>query len=257
MTSTQTQVPFITHIRSLTFCCFVVFAAAGAAHAQSLTGNVGSANIGAGEQSVEGRVGIEESGNAQGRFHYEYGFSDWYQLRTIAAFRKPEDGDWTFSGLTFENWFQWSEEGADRKGFNGGARLAYTFSDDNRPDTLAFRVTITDRFAGVWEWRTNLIAETAVNDPGSDGAELESRFQLTRAIPHRSFGAQSWRVGAELFSEYGTTNELASLDAQAHQMGPVVKAEWSNGISLQAAVRAGLTEGSDDLMAKIFIGREF
>jgi len=230
---------------------------ASAASAQSLTGNVGSANITAGDRAAEARLGMNDEGAAQSRFHYEQAFSERYQLRVIAAFRKTDDQDWDYSGLTFENWFQWSTESKSGDGFNGGLRLGYTFSDQGRPDEAALRVALTDRFAKNWEWRANLIAGIETTDDPSSGAELESRLQFTRSVPLTVTGADKWRLGAELFSEYGNSRDLPDWDQQAHQIGPVAKVDFGNGMFLQTAVRFGLTDGADDSMAKIFIGREF
>ena len=228
-----------------------------AAHAQSLTGNVGSAGVTEGERGVETRFGFDDEGNAGARVHYDHAFTGWYQLRVIGAFSQPDGGDWDYSSLTFENWFQWSEEASDGSGFNGGLRFAYGFNDGSGPDEAEVRLTLTDKFAGGWEWRGNIIAEVESGDGSEGGVSLESRLQLSRAIEVNAFTADDWRAGFELFSEYGNTRDLLGLDDQAHQIGPVVKVSWDNGIYLQSAVRFGLTEGSDDAMAKVFIGREF
>ena len=100
-------------------------------------------------------------------------------------------------------------------------------------------------------------SKAVAGDGSEGGVSLESRLQLSRAIEVNAFTADDWRAGFELFSEYGNTRDLLGLDDQAHQIGPVVKVSWDNGIYLQSAVRFGLTEGSDDAMAKVFIGREF
>lgn len=234
-----------------------VVGCAGVASAQSLTGNVGSANITSGERSAEARVGTDDDGNIQSRVHFEHGFSDWYQLRVIAAFSKPDDQDWDYSGITFENWFQWSTEAKNGEGFNGGIRLGYTFAAQDRSDEAAIRLTVTDRFAEHWEWRANLIAGVETNRDAASGAELESRLQLTRSIPLSFSGRDEWRIGAELFSEYGNSRDLPDFSQQAHQIGPVAKVDLDNGVFLQTAVRFGLTEGADNAMAKVFIGREF
>ncbi len=235
----------------------VVSAFTGVAQAQSLTGNAGSAKITAGDRAAELRSGVNDEGNAQGRVHIEQAFTGWYQLRAIASFRQPEGRSWDYSGFTLENWFQWAEEGGEGEGLNGGLRLAYTFSENGAPDEVAARLTLTDKFAGDWEWRANLIAAFETGDQRAEGAELESRLQLTRALSAGWLGTAEMRFGAEHFSEYGTTEDLPGFNQQAHQFGPVFKAEWGSGVYLQAAVRAGLTDGSDDLMAKVFIGREF
>lgn len=229
----------------------------GAASAQSLTGNVGSANVSAGGRAAEVRAGVDDAGAAQVRVHYEQAFSDWYQVRAIAAFRQADDADWEYSGLTVENSFQWSEEARDGTGFNGGLRLAYTIADASGADEAAVRLTLTDRFSGIWEWRANVIAAAGTSDDAAGGVDLESRLQVTRALPAQGFAGASWRFGAELFSEYGNSRDLPGLDGQAHQLGPVIKADWDNGVYIQLGVRTGLTEGADDAMAKIFVGRDF
>jgi hypothetical protein len=229
----------------------------GTAQAQSLTGNVGSAGITDGEQGVEFRIGLDGDGNAASRFHYDHSFTDWYQLRIIGAFSRPDGADWDYSSLTFENWFQWSEEAADKSGFHGGFRFAYTFADGDGPDEAEVRLTVTDKFADVWEWRANVIGEVETGDGSEGGVGLEARGQLTRAVGRPVFGTASMRIGAELFSEFGNTRDIPGLEDQAHQLGPVVKIDWDNGVYLQSAYRWGLTDGADDRMGKLFIGREF
>lgn len=227
------------------------------ATAQSLTGNVGSAGVSKGERSIEARFGINEDGDAASRLHFDYGYTGWYQLRLISSFSRPEGGDWDVSGLTAENWFQWSEEAADNSGFNGGFRFAYTFAQDDGPDEAEVRLTLTDKFASDWEWRANLIAEVEAGDGSEGGVSLEARGQLSRALQFSALGTSDWRLGVEIFSELGNSRNIPGFDAQAHQAGPVVKLEWENGLYLQTAVRVGVTDGADDTMAKIFLGREF
>lgn len=229
----------------------------GFAWSQSLTGNVGSAGISDGSRSIEFRTGFDDDGNLAGRIHYDQALTGWYQFRVIGAFRKPDGGDLDFSGVTLENWLQWAEEGRDGTGFNGGLRLSYTRSEAGAPDEAAIRLTLTDKFAGNWEWRANAIGETEIGGGRDDGFDLETRLQLTRALPVALGGTRDWRLGGEIFSEYGNIDAIPGLNRQAHQAGPVIKAEWDNGIYLQAALRAGLTDGADDFMGKIFIGREF
>lgn len=226
------------------------------AQAQSLTGNVGSAGVTEGERGAEFRVGLDDQGNAGSRLHYDQSFSDWYQLRLIGAFSRPDGGDWDYGGFTIENWFQWSEEADDDTGFNGGFRVAYGIADEG-PDEVEARLTITDKFADGWEWRTNVIAEAEAGDNSRGGIDLEVRGQLSRKLNGTAFGAESWRLGGEVFAELGNSTDIPDFDDQAYQVGPVVKASWANGIYIQSAVRFGVTDGADDSMAKFFIGREF
>ena len=227
------------------------------AKAQSLTGNVGSAGISDGEQSVETRFGINDAGDAAARIHYDYAATGWYQLLLISSFSRPDDEDWDFSAFTVENWLQWSEEARSGEGFNGGFRLAYGFADGGGPDEAEVRLTITDKFAGAWEWRANAIGEVQTGSGSQGGVEIETRAQLTRAINTDMLGSPGARFGVEIFSEWGNSRDIGGLDEQAHQIGPVLKLDWSNGVFLQSAIRAGLTEASDDAMFKVFIGREF
>ncbi|MEQ9437279.1 hypothetical protein [Hyphomonas sp.] len=241
----------------LIFCCSSIVVMTGIASAQSLTGNVGSAGVTSGEQAAEFRVGIDDTGLAQSRIHYEQAFSDCYQLRAIVLLRRDDGEAWDYSGFTVENWFQWAEEQSDGAGFHGGLRLAYTFADGTADDEFNVRLALTDRFASSWEWRANIIAGFETGNQRTDGADLQSRLQITKAVPLTLFNADKWRFGAELFSEYGNSENFLSLEDQAHQIGPVVKTTWRNGIYMQVGFRSGLTDGSDDYMGKFFVGREF
>lgn len=227
------------------------------AEAQSLTGNVGSAGVSDGEQSLETRFGINDNGDAGARVHYDYAATDWYQLRLISSFSRPNAEDWDFSAFTVENWFQWSEEARSNEGFNGGLRFAYGFADGGGNDEAEVRLTITDKFAGAWEWRANAIGEIETGSGSEGGVEIETRAQLTRGIDIGMFGASGARLGFEVFSEWGNSRDIGGIDEQAHQIGPVLKLDWSNGVFLQSAVRGGLTDAGDDAMFKVFIGREF
>lgn len=244
-------------VQFLAMSCLVTVFAMLPAGAQSLTGNVGSAGVTKGEQSVEGRLGLDDEGNAASRFHYDNALTDWYMFRLIGSFSKPDGEDWDLAGLTAENWFQWREERADNSGFNGGLRFAYTFAQDDGPDEAEVRLTLTDKFAGDWEWRSNLIAEMEAGDGSQGGVELEVRGQISRAVDLSALGSDDWRLGLEVFSELGNSRDLPGFDDQAHQVGPMVKISWDNGLFLQSAVRAGVTGGADDGMVKLFIGREF
>jgi hypothetical protein len=228
-----------------------------AANAQSLTGSVGSAAINEGERAVESRIGFDGDGNTASRFQFEYAFTDWYQLRVIGAFSRPDDGDWSYSRTTLENWFQWREEAEDGAGSNGGIRVAYTFSDDGGPDQVTLRLTLTDEFADGWEWRANLIGEIETGDDSADGVFLETRAQLSRSLDLSAFGSSELRLGVELFSEYGNSEDISAFDEQAHQLGPVLKAEWDNGVFIQTGARFGLTGASGDSIFRLSLGREF
>ncbi len=233
-------------------CLVVTFA-----EAQSLTGNVGSAGVTDGERAVEFRAGLDDENNVASRIHYDHSFSDWYQLRLIGRFSRPEDENWDFTSFTVENWFQWSEEASDGQGFNGGLRFAYAFADDGGPDEAEVRLTVTDKFASGWEWRANLIGEVEAGNDSEGGVALQARGQITRAVDISALATSDWRLGLELFSEFGNSRDIQGIEEQAHQIGPVIKASWDNGVYLQSAVRAGVTNGADDAMAKLFIGREF
>lgn len=233
------------------------FSLPGIAWSQSLTGNVGSAGITSGDRSIELRTGIDDTGTLASRLHYDQALTGWYQFRVIAAFEKPDGASMEYNGVTLENWLQWSEEGDDGSGLNAGARLSYTVSEGTEPDEAEIRLTLTDRFSEGWEWRANAIGEIETGSGGEEGVGLETRLQLSRATRLNWLASTNWRVGGELFSEYGNTRDIPGLQDQAHQAGPILKTSWDNGVYLQAGLRRGLTRGADDWMGKLFIGREF
>lgn len=245
------------HIAPVALAAGLAIMAPSAASAQSLTGNVGSADITKGERAIESRFGLNDEGDAAARFQFEQAFTDWYQIRVIGAFARPDGGQWDINSVTIENWLQWRAEMPDGSGFNGGLRLAYTINDGPGPDAAAIRLTATDKFAERWEWRANAIAEFETGDGSEGGAALETRLQLARDVGFTALGTSDWKVGAELFSELGNTRDITSINAQAHQFGPIVKAAWSNGVYVQSGIRFGITDATDDAMFKFFIGRAF
>lgn len=175
----------------------------------------------------------------------------------IGSFRQPDAEDLEFDALTFENWFQWREEADDGSGFNGGVRLAYGFANSGGPDEAELRLTLTDKFAGNWEWRANLIAEMEVGSGSEDGVSLESRFRLTRKIDTSVFSSTDLRAGVEMFNEFGNSLDIPDFQDQAHQIGPILQASWYNGIFVRTAIRFGVTDGADDVMSNLTVGREF
>lgn len=233
------------------------------AHAASPIGNVGTAKADEGAFSAELRTGFtfDDAGSSNDerfriRQHIDYGFSDWYAVRIVTEQDKQQGADFDFRSITFENRFQIFER--DVHGWDGGVRVIYGVgAGGGQSDEIDIRFIANVPIGENWEWRHNTILEHEVGSNADDGLILEQRNQLTRRIGNFIPGVAKTRVGVEMFNDFGNLRDDAGFDGQDHQIGPVMKADFPNGVYFQAGYRAGLSDDAPDHLLKFFIGRKF
>lgn len=232
-------------------------------HAASPIGNVGTAKADDGAFSSEIRFGytLDDDGDTNdGRFrlrqHIDYGVTDWYAVRVVTEQDKRTNGDFDFRGFAIENRFQFFER--DRNGWDGGIRVIYGVgASAGQPDEIDIRFIGNVPIGERWEWRHNTVVEHEIGGNADDGLALELRNQLTRGIGDFIPGTQKTRLGVEIFNDFGVLRDDSSFDDQDHQLGPVMKTQFANGVYLQAGYRAGLSDDAPNHLLKLFVGRKF
>ncbi len=234
------------------------------AFAASPVGNVGTAIVDAGALSAEWRGGYswDESGSSTDRRlrmreHVDYGFNDWYAARLVVSQDKRNGDNLEHGSFTFENRFQLIERRTH--GWDGGVRLMYGHSDgDKTPHELDFRLMAQVPFGenDEWEYRHNTVLEHDIGENSRHGVALEFRNQVTKVVAAPDF-LKKLRVGIEMFNDFGRLRDTRGFDSQDHQIGPVIKGYLDNGFYFQTGYRAGLSDGSNDHLVKLFIGKSF
>ncbi len=240
-----------------------LFLAGPSSFAASPIGNVGTAKADEGAFSSEIRFGytLDEDGDSNdGRFrmrqHVDYGFTDWYAVRIVAEQDKQPGEDFDFRGLAIENRFQFFER--RRHGWDGGVRVIYGIgAGGGQPDEIDIRFIANTPIGEDWEWRFNTVVEHEIGGNADDGVALELRNQLTRGIGDFIPGTEKTRLGVEMFNDFGNLRDDTPFSAEDHQLGPVMKTQFANGVYLQAGYRAGLSDDAPNHLLKLFIGRKF
>ncbi len=232
--------------------------------AASPVSNVSSANVDKGKLSIEQRFGYStdtpgETNHKRFRMrqHIDYGWNDWYATRLVASEDKRDGQNMEFRSISLENRFHIFEKSTH--GWDGGFRLNYSHSDgDKTPHNTELRLIAGVPFANSWEARGVVSIEHEIGEDSESGAALELRSQVTKAIPQAFIDyVKEFRLGLEMFNDFGKVRELNGYKQQDHQIGPVVKMKLKDGNYLQFGYRAGVSEASADHVFKLFIGREF
>lgn len=233
--------------------------------AASPVSNVGTAKVNKGDFSIEQRMGYtldtpDESDHERLRMrqHLDYGFNDWYAVRLITQQDKPYADSLEFRSITIENRIQLFEK--DRDGWDGGFRISYNHADgDKTPHGIAVRLLAQSTFGDGWAWRHNSVIDHDVGQDAENGLALELRSQLVKRVYEAQEEAfiESVSVGAEMFNDFGKTNEMNGFDSQDHQIGPVASIKLMGGSTIQVGYRYGLSQDAADHLFKLFVGHEF
>ena len=237
--------------------------AAQPAYAGSPIGNAGTAVVNDGEFSLEQRSGFQfdeldpgEDNRLRLRQHVDYGFTDWYAVRIVTEQDRRGDGEFDFTGVTFENRFQLFER--RKHGWDGSLRLIYIFgTSPGEPDEVDVRLIANAPVGENWSFRHNTILEHEIGDNAADGVLMELRTQMMRTLPVEFDGLRRMSFGVEMFSDLGELNNVGSFDEQNHQIGPVMKASFKNRAYLQFGYRAGISDDAPDHILKLFVGKRF
>ncbi len=230
------------------------------ADAASPIGNVGTAKADQGALSAEGRLGGTFDGEDDGndrrfrvRQHVDYGLADWYAARLVLEQNRTSGEALEFTSITFENRIQLIEK--RDAGFDGGIRIIYGHRpDDDTPDEVDVRLMGMGPIGDRWAWRHNTVLEHDIGDKARDGVALELRSQVTRTLDVERPGLKKISAGVEMFNDFGRLRETSGFSRQDHQIGPVVKADFDNGLYAQGGYRAGVSDDAPDHLLKLFIG---
>lgn len=237
--------------------CFL----SGIAAAASPVSFVSGPSVTAGQTAVEGRIGYTIDNESavndqriQSRLHLDHGFTDIYALRIIAAQDKIDGDHFSHDNFTFENRFHLFKK--QRYGFDGGARLVYTKRNgDASRDGIAVNF-IGQKDFGSLQARHNVILKHDIGANARNGVSLELRHQLTTKTAAPEF-ATTMRYGVEMFNDFGNLSRQSGYSNQDHQIGPVLKMGFRNGLSIETGYRLGVSNAARDHIFKFSLAKNF
>lgn len=216
--------------------------------------SVGGPTVDKGKTAIEYRIAMSEDDESRSqderirtRLHIDHAFTEVYAARLVVALDKREGQNIEHEGLSLQNRFHLIRK--KDYGFDGGFRLNYTLADgDKKPDVASLRF-YQQIPCDKWEVRFNQIIEHEVGEDADSGVILEWRSQATYAVTDRV------RLGLDAFHDFGNMNFQNGYSAQEHASGPVLKAKFGGGYSMEAAFRLGISRGSADQSATLIFTR--
>lgn len=225
--------------------------------AQANSGSaVGGPNVDGGKTAIEWRIAMTEDDKDAGhdqrirtRVHIDHAFTDTYALRVIGNFDRRKGDNLEYSGLGIQNRFHILK--AKDYGFDAGIRVNYTFADgDKKPDVASLRFYQRIPYQA-WELRFNQIIETEIGEDREGGAIAEWRTQVTYGVN------DNLRLGMDMFHDFGNLEDQSGYSDQEHAIGPVIKAKFSHGFSIEAAYRLGISDAAADQSATFILTRSW
>jgi hypothetical protein len=208
--------------------------------AQNLS-NVFSPDVDAGEQEFEWRVAWDpDTDSIASRAHIQYGLNESWRLRLIASGRDRPGDRLNHRYLRFEAQWQILED--QDAGWDSALRFEAQGADgDDTPHRL--RVAWSNKWALGENWQLRLIGLAArqVGPDRASGILLESRARVATDLTNRL------GLAIDLFSDYGSTADLADFDEQEHQIGPLLQIDLGGGFDVSLGALFGLTDASSDV----------
>ena len=215
----------------------------------SNTGGVFSPVVNEGHRSVQYRAGHDPDNHALNqRLHYEQAIDDDWMWRAIVATRKNGDRDADFDFFQAEMFRQLTRNEA---WLQQGVRFDLRIRDDSRPTTLGFNYMLEANPAPGWQARLLALTALEVGRNDRDGILLGTRANLTNRVSDR------WTLGLEMYSNYGSTKDIADFDDQFHQIGPQVNWHLPGGWQIFGSTLFGLTSGTPDTSLRLWLTKNW
>ncbi|MEM7767944.1 MAG: hypothetical protein AAF253_10720 [Pseudomonadota bacterium] len=225
-----------------------LFTLAPTGFAQSTAGVFGPV-VREGDLSAQYRIGFDPDTDAWAqRVHVQSAFNTSLRGRVVVQFDRDPGQDADIDFVQGELLWQLTPDG---EAYQTALRFDVQIRDSNQPDLV--RATWTNQYAlnEKWQLRGLLVTAGQSGDGAFDGIALETRSRVNYSLdagPH---------VGLEIFSQYGTTENVRDLDDQVHLIGPYASAPAGENWSIFSGLLFGATDRSPDVNLRLWIGRSF
>ena len=238
-------------VRILIATAAVAVTVAAPAAAQSTSGVSGS-DVKAGENLFEYRFAYaaEDDGKDEAfahRFHYQHGFSDSWRGRILLTMGNAGGDALKAQTASVEILHQFKES-EDTGGWDSALRLDGNIPlEDGRPGRARIAWHNAYEFENHVELRGVVLFGHEFGDRAKDGVSIETREEVTYKLP------SGLKIGAQMFDNYGTTDQFGSFDAQKHQLGPVIKGKLGEHMKYEFSTLFGLSRAASDADFRFFV----
>lgn len=220
----------------------------GPADAQNTSGVFGP-SVKEGDRGIEYRTSYDsDSDGFAHRLHYQEALNSKWRWRVLAQTRTTEDSDFDFNYVRGELVWDITDES---RFWQTGMRFEARIRDRGRPADIGVHWTNQFQLSPNWQARLIALSYVFVGDDAPGGIGISTRANLSYAFNDRQ------KFGVEMFSSYGTTDDFADFDEQAHQLGPFTTLSFDDDWSLFAGALFGLTDRTADSELRLWLSRDF
>lgn len=222
-----------------------------AAYGQNLSGVFGP-NVQEGHRNIEARLGTrvredDASAATAARLHGEASLNERLMLRLIVA---GSDAAGRLSADAYKAELFWQITPDAPRLWSTGLRFDVQYGDGDTPDQHGLGWTNEWRANARWRVRAVALGQVEVGDRARDGVLLEHRAQAVR------IWTGGWG-GLELYSQYGTTDDLRGPGDAVQQVALVGGHRLAGGFYWHAKAFIGLTDETPAGEAVLWLGRNF
>jgi len=164
--------------------------------------------------------------------------------RVLGQTRETDDSNVDFDFLQAELFWEFSDESSNRR---TGVRFDVRARDDNRPDQIGVNWMNLWLLKHGWSTRAVLLTTYQFGDNAADGIGLGSRGLLAKRF------SNNHSIGVELFSTYGTTDNIQDFDDQSHSLGPMYSFPVGGNWSVFTGLLFGVTDASADSEVRFWL----
>lgn len=225
------------------------------AHAQNL-GAVFGPVVNSDHQSFEYRAGYDpeafggESGFAH-RIHYQASFNDDFMGRIVLQSRKTADSSTDFDFVQGELFWQLSGS----QDYQTGIRFDFRIRESGRPKQVGVNWMNQFVLSDGYTARFILLTAMQTGDNAADGIALGTRASVFKNFTIKQGQLQA---GLEMYSSYGSTDDLKDVSEQNHAIGPFVSQKiGKQGWSYFAGALFGLTDAAADTELRLRLTKSF
>lgn len=183
-------------------------------------------------------------------FEASYGVTSFWKTALEFGIERPGGAEAEYAATTWKNTFKLLSQNENMP-VAVGMRLDYARAhlagDADKIDMRAlFR-----HDSGPWQWRLNVGIDREVGDNASDGyggdIRASGRYQV----------AEGYQVAIDYLGDTGKLHNMPSFDGQDHRAGPVLIADITDTIALEAGYLAGLSQSAPDHSFKLGLEYNF
>lgn len=230
--------------------CIALWSVALSCCAQN-TGGVFPPFVNSGFKSLQYRVAVDpesamgEASVAQ-RLHYMQAINDDLQAVVFVGSRQTATSDFDFDYVHAGLFVDLGEDGEK---YRTGIRFDVRLRDGSRPNHIGVNWMNQYYFENGWTARAVLLTSVQLGNRANNGLNLQTRWQLGKRL-------QSGQgVGLEMFSFFGSTDNLGSFNSQNHSAGPTFTQPLGSEWAVFGGVLFGLSDAAPDSQYRLWISR--